>query len=283
MKRVAIAAIAVALLAGAFAAGHRAPVADLSAAEIVARSVAARGGLDAWRKVETMVWTGHIESVRAPLPSLPFRLDQKRPNKTRLQIETPGSRSVRAFDGARGWKVRSAGGRPEVQPFTVQELAYAQAGHGIDGPLLDHATKGNAVTLAGVDELGDRKAYRLKLRLAKGGDEDVWVDTETYLELRHDRMAPAPAGSPRRVSATYGDYRDVEGLKLPFLIQTGGGPAATPDRMQIERVVLNAPLDDAGFSNPAAPRPRHRGLPGEAAPAPAATPTTASGVAGTGP
>jgi hypothetical protein len=284
MKRLAIAAIAVVFLAGAFAAAHRAPVGDLSADEIVARSVAARGGIDAWRKVETMVWTGHIESVHAPLPSMPFRMDQKRPNRTRLQIEAPGSRSVRAFDGTRGWKVRAAGGRPEVQPFTAQELTYAQAGHGIDGPLVDHAAKGNVVSLAGVDELGDRKAYHLKLRLAKGGDEDVWVDAETFLEVRHDRMAPGPAGAPRRVSATYGDYRAVEGLKVPFLIQTGGGPGATPDRMQIERVVLNAPLDDASFANPAAPRPRHRGLPGEAAPAPPAiAPTAASDAAGPGP
>jgi hypothetical protein len=40
--------------------------------------------------------------------------------------------------------------------------------------------------------------------------------------------------------------------------------------MRIERVVLNAPLDDATFGNPARPRPR-RELPGLAPRAPAST------------
>ena len=197
--------------------------AEIFATEIVAQNVAARGGLDAWRKVETMVWIGHIESAQAPLPSMRFKLEQKRPNRTRLQINALG---VRVFDGVQGW--------------------------------IDYAAKGNSVTLEGVDEIGGRKAYHLNVRLAKGGNEEVWVDTMTYLDIRYDRMADGPAGALRRVSATYDDYRTVEGLQIPFLIETGGGPGITPDKMQIETVVLNVPLDDSTFGNPAAPHPRNR-------------------------
>jgi hypothetical protein len=279
-KRVAAATIVVGIVAGSLAAG-RAPAAELSAADIVAKNVAARGGLDAWRKLETMVWMGRIESAHTPSPSMPFSLEQKRPNKTRLQIDALGYRSMRVFDGVRGWKVPPTRGQPDVQPYTPQELKSAQAGHGIDGPLIDYAVKGNSVTLGGVDEIGERKAYHLKVRLAKGGDEDVWVDAENYLEIRYDRMADGPAGAPRRVSVTYGDYRTVEGLQIPFLIQTGGGPGTTPDRMQIERVVLNAPLDDSTFRNPAAPQPRHPVRPSfapraSAPTAPSSAPTAAS-------
>ena len=277
MKPVAAATIAVGLVAVALAAGC-ASAAKLSAADIVAKNVAARGGLDAWRKVETMVWIGHIESAHAPLPSMQFKLEQKRPNKTRLQINALRDKSVRAFDGAQGWKLRPARGRPEAQPYTPQELKFAQAGHGIDGPLIDSVAKGNSVTLESVDEIAEHKAYHLNVRLAKGGNEDVWVDTKTYLDIRYDRMADGPAGAPRRVSATYGDYRTVEGLQIPFLIETGGGPGRTPDKMQIETVVLNAPLDDSTFENPAAPHPRNRGRPSLAAQssAPSTTPSAAS-------
>src|SRR5437870_8315213 len=121
MKPVAAATIAVGLVAVALAAGCAA-AAKLSAAEIVAKNVAARGGLDAWRKIETMVWTGHIESAHTPAPRMQFTLEQKRPNKTRLLIHALGEDSVRAFDGVRGWKLRRQGARPEVQPYTPQEL-----------------------------------------------------------------------------------------------------------------------------------------------------------------
>ena len=278
MKRVAAATIAVGLVAGSLAA-RQVVAAQLTAAEIVAKNVAARGGLEAWRKVETMVWLGHIESAHAPVPSMQFKLEQKRPNKTRLQLNAITEKSLRVFDGTQGWKTRSAHGRPDVQPYTPQELTYAKAGHGIDGPVIDFAAKGNAVTLEGVDEIAGRKAYHLSLRLAQGGDEHVWVDTETYLDIRYDRMAMSTGGKPRRVSATYGDYRTVEGLKIPFLIATGGGAGMTPDKMQIERVVLNVPLDDSTFANPAAPRPRNRLRPGTAPEAPAPTAPATSAIA----
>jgi hypothetical protein len=270
MKRAIFATIAVLLVAGALAAARGVPAAALTAGDVVAKNVAARGGLDAWRKVETMAWTGHIESDHAPSPNMQFELAQRRPNKTRLQIHAMGGApSVRVFDGARGWKVRPSGGQPEVQPYTTQELLFARAGHGIDAPLVAYAAKGAPVALEGVEDVGGRKAYHLSTRLANGAREDVWVDAETYLDVRYDRTAEGPSASARRVSATYGDWRTVEGLKIAFLIETGGGPGTAPDRMRIEKVVLNPPLDDWAFANPTTPRPRLRGRPAVTPPAPA--------------
>ena len=65
MRRIAVAALAAGFAAGALAAGQ-APAPKLSADEIVEKNAAARGGLDAWRQVRTMVWVGHIESAHAP-------------------------------------------------------------------------------------------------------------------------------------------------------------------------------------------------------------------------
>ncbi len=278
MNRLVRTKLALGLLAGTLAAGC-ASTAKLSAADVVAKNAAARGGLDAWRKVQTMVGNGHLESARAPAPGMLFELQQKRPNKTRLQITAMGERSLRVFDGSRGWKLRATGGQPQAEPYTLPELRSAQASHGIDGPLIDAAARGNSVTLEGVDRIADRKAYHLAVHLARGGTEDVWVDAETYLDIRYDRMVDGPAGASRRVSVTYGDYRTVEGVKIPFLITTGGGPGVTPDKMQIERVLLNPSIDDSAFGNPAAPRPRNRMLPGVMARASVATaPGAAPGI-----
>jgi hypothetical protein len=144
-----------------------------------------------------------------------------------------------------------------VQQYSPEEVRFAQAGHGIGGPLIDSAAKGLAVTLDGVDEIQGRKAYHLKLGPAKSGD-DVWIDAETWLDVRCDRTAEGPGFTERRVSTIYRDYRDVEGLQVPFLIETGGGQGATPDKMQIEKVVLNVPLEDSAFGSPLAPRRRTR-------------------------
>ena len=276
MDCVAVAAISLWLVAAGLGPG-RVWAAELSAPEIVARNVAARGGLEAWRKVETMVWTGHIESAHAPAATMQFKLEMKRPNKTRLQINALGQKSLRVFDGVHGWKARPAA-RAEQEPYTPQELKSAKAGHGIDGPLIDYAAKGNSVTLESVDEIAGRKTYHLNVHLAKGGNEHVWVDADTYLDVRYDRIAEGPSGTPRRVSTTYDDYRTVEGLQIPFLITTGGGQGTTPDKMQIETVVLNVPLDDSVFGNQAASHSRNRMRPAvpQQAPEPAPSARTAA-------
>ncbi len=249
MRTRRFAALAALLAAGAWATDRAAPpVPEFTAAQIVERNVAARGGLEAWRKVESMAWTGHLESLHAPVPVMPFLLLQQRPNKDRFEINALGQRTVRIFDGAHGWKVLpDQQGRAEVKPYSADEVNFARGAQGIDGPLLGYQAKGSTVALEGLDEIEGRRAYRLAVRLASGETDRLWIDAQNFLEIRRDRPA---AGQRRAVSTFYRDYRPVEGLQVPFAIETGGGAQAKPDRMVIERVLLNPPVDDQAFARP---------------------------------
>lgn len=236
------------------AAAVRAPP-KLSAEQIVARNVAARGGLEAWRKVETMMWMGHIESAHAPVPGVQFVLAQQRPNKMRFEVNAMGDRSLRVFDGTHGWKLRPTHGRASVEPYSDAELRFEAGGPGIDGVLIDYAAKGSAVEVKGIDEIDKRKAYHLIVRTRAGESQDVWVDTKTFLEIRYDRPAATGAGASRPVSVMYRDYKDTEGLKIPSVIETGVGAGnAPPDRMVIEKVLLNPQLSAETFREPGGPR-----------------------------
>ena len=251
-------------LAAAAVAGPKATVTSLSVQQIIERNVAARGGLERWRAVGTMAWVGHIESAHARVPNMPFTLEQQRPNKTRFEADARGQRTVRVFDGTQGWKLRAAqhGGRPDAQPFAAEELKFARAGQGIDGPLIDSAAKGNLVTLEGLDEIEGHTAYRLEVRLFAGERDRLWIDAKSFLDIRCDRVVDGPTGLPRKVvSLLYRDYKTFKGLKMPSIIETSGDAHSPPDRMVIERVLLNQPLDSWAFVNPATPRSRPRGLP----------------------
>jgi hypothetical protein len=246
--------LAVCLL-GSTVASFAAPgktVAQLSAEQIVEKNVAARGGLEAWRKVRTMVWVGHLESEHAPLPSMGFILEQARPNKTRFQLIAMNARSVRAFNGVQGWKVRpSQDTRSNPEPYSIDELRFAQTAPGVDGPLIDYAARGSKVSLDGVEEIDGRKAYRLTVQSASGESDQVWVDAETFLDLRYDRPFHGANGASHTVSITYRDYKSIGGVAVPSTILTRSAVGSAPDRMVIERVVVNPPLEDRIFGNPA--------------------------------
>jgi outer membrane lipoprotein-sorting protein len=257
MRWIAIAALAACSAAGAVAADSAPEAAELTAEQIVEKNVAARGGLEAWHKIQTMVWIGHMESPGNPVSQIPFVLQQKRPNKTRFELNAMGQRTLRVFDGKRGWKAHpSQDGRPDVQPFTPQELRFAQGEVVIDSPLFDYESKRVAVELDGIDQVEGRKAYRLIVRTASGQRHNVWIDAQTFLDVKYDRTSYNAAGVPRTVSVFYRDYKTVEGLQIPGTIETGAGPGQGSEKMVIEKIALNPPLDDRVFGKPGGPNRR---------------------------
>src|SRR5882757_2124282 len=156
----AILLIAAALQAAAAGADREPskPALSLSADQIVERNVAARGGLQAWRKVQTMIWQGHISGPASQESRMAYVLEQKRPNKTRFDVRAMNQRSLRIFDGSQGWKIGSTpNGRPKVDPYTASELKFAQDSDGIDGLLIDYKAKGNKVTLDGIENVDGRR------------------------------------------------------------------------------------------------------------------------------
>jgi hypothetical protein len=233
---------------------HPAPTA-LTAEQIVDKSVEVRGGLQAWRKIATIIWAGHLESERSPVPSLPFQLEEKRPGKSRFEITEPSQRSLRVFNGVGGWKMRfGQDGRPEIKQFTAQEVSYARSTPGLEGPLIDFRARGSTVELEGTEELEGKMSYRIGVRLATGELQTVWVDSKSFLEDRYDRTVYNATGAKGTVSVRVREYKEVEGLAAPSVIEISGAAGGKPDRMVIERVALNPPIDDREFDGLGAAR-----------------------------
>jgi len=227
----------------------------ITAAEVIEKNAAARGGAEAWQKLQTMAWTGYVETGAAQGRKLPFLLEQKRPNKTRFEIVNDGQRSVRLFDGRSGWKLRAnpANGRPELAPYNDDELSFARGAQAISGPLMDYVAKGAIITVSGHGEAEGRYAYILDAKLPSGGTHRIWVDAETFLEVRHDRQVRSGLGQFGTVTMIFRDYREFEGVKMPTKIETGAGVGAPANKLVIERVALNPEFEDRMFARPDVP------------------------------
>jgi len=265
--------------AGGFAAQ---PAGDgLTADQIVERNVAARGGAEAWRNIEKMAWTGHIESVSSSAP-IPFLMLFKRPETTRFEVIAQGQHSARIFDGSKGWKLKpSSAGIPEVKDYTTEEVRFARDAAGLDGPLMEYRTKGVGIERAGRNVIEGHSALGLRVTLPSGQVQLHWIDASSFLELRYDRPTRDSAGRSGTVSVYYRDYQTLQGLTLPMTIETTGAPGQPSDKMVIERIALNPELDPAQFADPHLPVPRHHGVivdttkpppPAFPGPAPAAAP-----------
>jgi hypothetical protein len=260
MSRSALTAAVLTLALTAAQAGAAGPARELTAEQVVAKNVAARGGAEAWQKIQTMAWVGHVETASVPGHNMPFLLEQKRPHSTRFELIAQNQKSIRAYDGSKGWKLRpGSNGMPELQPYTPEELNFARGAQAVDGPLMEDVAQGAVVTFGGVDAVDGHSAYLLNVQLPNGAHHRVWVDAQSFLELKYEREFPNAQGRNAVTAVLYRDYHDFEGLKLPTVIEFGAAGAGDASRMVIERIALNPPLDEKTFAQPNVPQTRRHG------------------------
>jgi len=291
-RRICGSLILAACLAAAAAAAP--PQAKLSAAEVVTKSVAARGGLQAWRAVKTMSLTGKMgaggnqramlqlptqaqatvvtrRTGEAQLPSrrieevnLPFLMELARPRKMRFELQVAGQTALQVYDGVNGWKLRPYLNRLEVEPYTAEEMKAASMQWELDGPLVDYVVKGTRIESDGTERVEDRDTYKLKLTLKSGEVTHVWVDAQTFLETKIQGQPRRLDGTNHPVEVYYRDYRNVNGLEIPFVLETRVLPVTKtatgfrdtpvpPEKVLIEKVVINPAFDAGLFSKPAIP------------------------------
>ncbi|WP_231408855.1 outer membrane lipoprotein-sorting protein [Ralstonia solanacearum] len=238
------------LAASAAAAADAASAGRLSAAQIAERNVAARGGLQAWRAVNTMVMAGQIEAGGKKNTALPFVMTMKRPHKNRFEIQFQGQTALQVYDGSQGWKVRPFLGRNEVNPYTPDELKSAAASAELDGPLMDYASKGTQIAVQGVETVEGHGAYKLKLTMKDGSTRHLWIDASTFLDIKTDGEPRRLDGKMHDVAVYFRDYRIEHGLKVPHVLETAVQGVKQTHKITIERVTVNAPADDALFAKP---------------------------------
>jgi outer membrane lipoprotein-sorting protein len=226
--------------------------AKLSATEIADRNVSARGGLQAWRAVQTMSYSGKMEAGGKQNVQLPFVMEMKRPRKTRVEIEFANDTAVQVYDGANGWKLRPYLGRRDVEPFTPDEMKSASLESDLDGPLVDYASKGTTVDLEGVETVEGHDAYKLKLTMKDGQVRRLWLDTQTFLDVKIEGIPRRMDGKMRPVEIYYRDYKSVNGLIVPYVLETTVQGVKQSHKMTIESVVVNPKLEDSLFAKPTA-------------------------------
>jgi len=223
----------------------------LTAEQIAERHVAARGGLAAWRAVQTMSWAGKMEAnsgnsvarskayvaqmwdKRSPTArgaalqaaekdeaanppvakavELPFVLEMKRPGKSRIELEFAGKTAIQVYDGKQGWMKRPYLNRDDWEAFSAEQAKASVGAWNMDGPLIDYAAKGAKLALEGVDKVDGSDAYKLKVTHKDGVVQHVWIDQKSFLDVKVEGTPRRMDGKLRSVWVLQRDFREVEG------------------------------------------------------------------------
>jgi outer membrane lipoprotein-sorting protein len=218
-----------------------------NADEIIAKCVEARGGLKKIRTVQSERLSGQI--LFGPDTQGTLLLEVKRPGKILEQLTVGDKTMIRASNGKEGWIIDPFAETSEAQPLSADEMSNMAQKADIDRPLIDYKSKGNQVELVAKESVDGKDAYKLKVTLKDGQIRYDYIGASTFLELKWEGIVRRNGEEFAAVSY-FRDYRNVEGLMVPFEIDTEvvGNPAK--QKITFDKVELNPIIDDAQFEKP---------------------------------
>jgi outer membrane lipoprotein-sorting protein len=225
----------------AFAGGVHAMDAD----ELIARNIEASGGKEKLESVQTAKMTGKFMTQGMEMP---FTMIQKRPNLLRIEVNAMGMEIVQAFDGEKGWSINPMTGSTDPQPMGELENKSFRMQADMDGLLVDYAEKGYSVEYLGEEDVEGTPCHKLRLDTHEDIVVDLFMDKEYFLVIK---MANTLTMDENKIeSQTYlSDYQDVDGLIIPFSIETRMGDMVA-NQIVFENVEQNVEVDDAVFAMP---------------------------------
>ena len=241
--RAVIGVLALGLVLAASAARGQTPTVD----EIVAKNLAARGGLDKLRGLQTMKMTG---TINVQGMDMPLTVMTKRPNLLFQEMTMQGQRMVSAFDGAKVWAINPMLG-PGPRELTGQQADMIRDQASFDGPLVNYKDRGDTLEMAGSADLGGAKVWKLKLTRKIGGRSMfIYVDADTGLEKQWSATVDQ-SGMTIDVDTVMLDYQPTpEGVLVARSMRTLVG-GQQQGLLKVLTVEYNAPIEDAAFQMPA--------------------------------
>lgn len=222
------------------ATGFAAPAPQTSIDDLIARNIAAKGGLARIQAITTIKQTGTLSMQGKPAP-VTFYL--KRPNMVRQETVVDGNRVVNAFDGTTAWIVNPFVG-PRAMVLAGPQAESIREQSSFDGPLVNYKSQGYTISMEGMESAGDRLLIHLRLTSRSQQVSHVYLDANSFLEARirseADRLI---------LDQEFSDYRDVEGVKVAFSLRTVVN-GVTQSEMTLQTVEFNTPMADELFRVP---------------------------------
>ena len=217
--------------------------------ELINKNIQAHGGVDKLKSVNSVKMTGTM-SMAGGIEA-PFTFQKKRPDKIKIEFVIQGMTGIQAFDGSTAWTLMPFTGNKDPQKMPEEDRKDIIEQADFDGPLVDYKEKGNSVEYVGKEDVEGSEAHKLKLTLKNGNVRYLFLDPESGLEIKATAMIKRE-GVEATVDSFFGDYKEVNGIIFPFVIEQKiqGQPGPT---FSVEKVDLDVDLEDSMFVMPDSP------------------------------
>ena len=226
----------------------KAQASDLTGDQLAAKYVAARGGEAKIKSLHTVRMMGTWESKGKSSPVVVMIA----PGRYVRRIEQ-GSTITQAnvVDGPTNWMMNPAAGVSKPLSMSNQETARFRRLADPQGPLFEANAKGNKLEAIGKLTWENTPVYKLKVTSGDGTVTYFYLSAASFLPVRILGSQYVPQLNKNiDVEVTYGDYRDVDGVKFHFTEKANAPEVNFSQTISWNKIEINKPLDEAAFKPP---------------------------------
>jgi hypothetical protein len=214
--------------------------------QVISKYQAALGGKDALAKATTRVLTGTVTTRDLQISNLTVKETDS--GRYRIDIASQPSATIRVVNGKTGW---SQGGFNNMVR-DLEGLGFQQAARLADlGVPLHLPERYEALAVSRYGNVDGKATIVLSGRPYPGVTEQLQFERDSGLLLRRTITTSTPLG-PLPEQIDYSDYREVGGIKVPFLIRYVTWRDVTTEKLS--DVTFNVAFADEEFAKPAGAR-----------------------------
>jgi photosynthetic reaction center cytochrome c subunit len=209
--------------------------------QIIEKYAGAVGSAASFEKFKSRIMKG--SRINPAGTAFPVVIYQAAPDKMAVIATTPDGISAQGFNGSVGWT-----SAPKLQSdMNGAELAQFKRAAAIARPLKIKEESLTPRVMARV-MVGDKEAYQVSAR-ADGQRVQLYFEVQSGMLLRRVVLNSTLLGSfPEQTD--FDDYREVDGVKLPFLTRYSTSDPAAGYTLELKEILHNVPIEDARFNPP---------------------------------
>jgi len=224
----------------------------LTVDELIAKNIEAKGGIEKVKAIQSLKMDGRMQFSGAGFSvELGYAQLQKRGGKYRNEASLQGLTAVTAYDSKDAWQIQPFQGRKDPEKLAADQAKGLAQQADIDGPLIDWKAKGHKVEYLGTEDVDGTPAHKLKVSLADGDTQYIWLDPDHFLEIRMLTQNKV-RGVEFEQETDVGNYERVAGVYVPFSYESGTKGQPKGQKITIDKAEANVAMDDALFAFPSA-------------------------------
>jgi hypothetical protein len=209
------------------------------AGKVVEQYVKAAGGAKALGKIRTLTLEGTLTSEGGKPGT--YTLDTKLPNRYYSEVVIGDENLIEAYNGKSAWHRNAAG---EIATLVGAEGVQLEAAAQYSNSRFINLKKGKiALALVGHAQVRGRDTLQVVVMTATLVKRQVYFDAETHQIAKET----ATVGGVEE-EIFYGDYRSVDGVKLPYEMELRRG--SDKYEIAITRAVMNGTVGERVFDFP---------------------------------